>query len=63
MAPAQCAKCGTGGAIMKKKTRSVQYAPRWRLVGNRWRLVGNRWRLVGNRWRLVGNRRQLEGKR
>ena len=32
----------------KKKTQSVQYALRWRLVGNRWRLVGNRWRLVGN---------------
>ena len=44
----------------KKKPQSVQYALRWRLVGNRWRLVGNRWRLVGNRWRLVGNRWQLE---
>ena len=41
---------------MKKKTGSVQYALRWRLVGNQWRLVCNRWRLVGNRWRLVGNR-------
>ena len=51
-----------GGAIMKKtKTRSVQYALRWRPVGNRWRLVGNRWRLVGNRWRLVGNRWRLVG--
>ena len=40
-----------GGAVMKKKkTRSVQYALQWRLVGNRWRLVGNRWRLEGNRW-------------
>ena len=46
-----------GGAVMKKKkTRSVQYALRWRSVGNRWRLVGNRWPLVCNRWRLVGNR-------
>ena len=46
-----------GGAVIKKKkkTRSVQYALHWRLVGNRWQLVGNRWRLVGNRWRLVGN--------
>ena len=26
----------------KKKTQSVQYALKWRLVGNRWRLVGNR---------------------
>ena len=43
----------------KKKTRSVQYALRWRPVGNRWRLVGNRWRLVCNRWRLVGNRWRL----
>ena len=42
--------------MKKKKTRSVQYALRWRLVGNRWQLVGNRWRLVGNRWWLVGNR-------
>ena len=48
-----------GGALMK--TRSVQYALRWRLVGNRWRLVCNRWRLVGNRWRLVGNRWRLVG--
>ena len=47
----------------KKKTLSVQYALRWRLVGNRWRLVGNRRRLVGNRWRLVGNRRRLVGNR
>ena len=45
----------------KKQTRIVQYALRWRLVGNRWRLVGNRWRLVGNRWRLVGNRWRLVG--
>ena len=53
-----------GGAVMKKKkTRSVQYALRWRPVGNRWRLVGNRWRLVGNRWRLVGNRWRLVGNR
>ena len=44
---------------MKKKTRSVQYARRWRPVGNRWRLVCNRWRLVCNRWRLVGNRWRL----
>ena len=48
-----------GGAIMEKKTRSVQYALRWRPVGNRWRLVCNRWRLVGNRWRLVCNRWRL----
>ena len=34
---------------MKKKTRSVQYALRWRLVGNRWQLVGNGWQLEGNR--------------
>ena len=27
----------------KKKTRSVQSALRWRLVGNRWQLEGNRW--------------------
>ena len=41
--------CSAGGAVMKKKkTRSVQYALRWRPVGNRWRLVGNRWRLVCN---------------
>ena len=54
----------SGGAVMKKKkTRSVQYALRWRPVGNRWRLVGNRWRLVGNRWRLVGNRWRLVGNR
>ena len=53
--------CPSGGAIMKKKkTRSVQYALRWRLVGNRWRLVGNRWRLVGNRWRLVGTHQTSE---
>ena len=45
--------------MKKKKTRSVQYALRWRPVGNRWRLVGNRWRLVCNRWRLVGNRWRL----
>ena len=47
----------------KRKTRSVQYALRWRPVGNRWRLVGNRWRLVCNRWRLVGNRWRLVGNR
>ena len=47
----------------KKKNRSVQYALRWRPVGNRWRLVGNQWRLVGNRWRLVGNRWRLVGNR
>ena len=35
--------------MKEKKTRSVQYALRWRLVGNRWRLVGNQWRLVGSR--------------
>ena len=34
----------------KKKTRSVQYALQWRLVGNRWRLVGNQWQLEGNCW-------------
>ena len=40
---------GPGGAVIKiKKTRSVQYALRWRPVGNRWRLVVNRWRLVCN---------------
>ena len=51
-----------GGAVMKKKkTRSVQYALRWRPVGNRWRLVCNRWRLVGSRWRLVCNRWRLVG--
>ena len=40
------------GAVMKKKTktRSVQYALRWLLVGNRWRLVGNQWQLEGNCW-------------
>ena len=43
----------------KKKTWSVQYALRWRPVGNRWRLVGNRWPLVCNRWRLVCNRWRL----
>ena len=46
-----------------KKTRSAQYAPRWRLVGNRWRLVCNQLRLVGNRWRLVCNRLRLVGNR
>ena len=45
--------------MKEKKTRSVQYALRWRPVGNRWRLVGNRWRLVCNRWRLVGNQWRL----
>ena len=44
----------------KKKPRSVQYALRWRLVGNRWRLVCNRWRLVCNRWRLVGSHQTSE---
>ena len=44
----------------EKKTRSVQYALRWRPVCNRWRLVGNRWRLVGNRWRLVGSHQTSE---
>ena len=37
-------------AVMEKKTESVQYALRWRLMGNRWQLVGNRWQLEGNRW-------------
>ena len=43
-----------------KKTRSVQYALRWRPVGNQWRLVCNQWRLVCNQWRLVGGHQTSE---
>ena len=54
---------GASGGAGMSEWRSVQYALRWRLVGNRWRLVCNRWQLVGNRWRLVGNRWRLVGSR
>ena len=47
----------------KKKLLSVEYARRWRPVGNRWQLVGNRRRLVCNQWRLVCNRWRLVGNR
>ena len=47
----------------KKNTQSVQYALRWRLMGNRWRLVGNPWRLEGKRWGKHADINQTKKKR